>query len=80
MAKVNTPKKNVVAPKKATTVIKKPSASTTVIPAKKANKEVESQQALAAEKVITDWQSETISLGELGQMKSKDKLVEFISP
>jgi polyphosphate kinase 2 len=79
MAKVNAPKKNIVAPKKASTIIKKPSLKTTVIPAKKAVIEVESQQALAAEKVITDWQSETISLGELGQMKSKDKLVEFIN-
>lgn len=79
MAKVNTPKKNVGAPKKAATVIKKPSISTAVIPAMKANKDEESLQTIAAEKVITDWQSETISLGELGQMKSKDKLVDFIS-
>lgn len=79
MAKLNTPKKNIVAPKKATTIIKKPLVKTSVITEKKAVKEEESSQALAAEKVITDWQSEKISLGELGQMKSKDKLVEFIN-
>ncbi len=39
----------------------------------------ETAEVQAAERIISDWRSETITLGELGQMKSKDKLVEFIS-
>lgn len=38
----------------------------------------ESAEVAITEKVISDWQSESITLGELNNMKSKDKLIEFI--